>query len=124
LVIWSGALGLFNLTLALLLTAQPPNLWIGLSAGTALLALVDGSQRFAYLKLCQVEPGVLASWLGMFMRITGLSLVAGLVLVLLVMLLPQQGAAAAGLLTIIGAGLFVAGVAMLLLYGGALPKRE
>ena len=48
LVVWSGGLGLFTLTLTLMVTAQLPNFWIGLSAGIALLALLDGSQRFAY----------------------------------------------------------------------------
>ena len=33
LVVWSGALGLFNLTLTLVITAQPPTVWLGLSAG-------------------------------------------------------------------------------------------
>ncbi|MBI3329946.1 MAG: hypothetical protein HYZ81_24965 [Nitrospinae bacterium] len=118
LVVWSGGLGLLNLTLSLVLTAHPPNLWVGLSAGITLLALLDGSQRFAYLRRCQVEPGVFAVLLGVFMRITGLSLAAGVTLALLVVNLPNQDAvaAAAGLLTIAGAGMFVALVALLLLY--------
>ena len=109
LVVWSGGLGLLNLTLTLVLTAQPPNLWLGLSAGITLLALLDGSHRFAYLRHCQVAPGVLAVVLRVFLRITGLSLAAGVALALLVVNLPNQGAvaSAAGLLTIAGAGLFV-----------------
>lgn len=125
LVAWSGGLGLFNLTLTLVITAQPPNLWVGLSAGITLLALLDGSQRFAYLRRCHVEPGVLTAWLGVFMRLTGLSLVAGIALALLVVNLPSQGevAAAAGLLTIAGAGLFVGVLALLLHYTSRWPER-
>ncbi len=125
LVAWSGGLGLFNLTLTLVITAQPPNLWVGLSAGITLLALLDGSQRFAYLRQCQVEPGVLTAWLGVFMRLTGLSLMAGIALALLVVNLPTQGeiASAAGLLTIAGASLFVGVLALLLLYTSRWPER-
>jgi hypothetical protein len=126
LVVWSGGLGLLNLTLTLILTAQPPNLWVGLSAGIALLALLDGSQRFAYLRHCQVEPGVFAVWLGVFMRMSGLSLASGIALALLVLNLPTpgEGASAAGLLTIAGAGLFVGALALLLLYTSRGPERE
>jgi hypothetical protein len=125
LVVWSGALGLFNLTLTLVLTGQPPNLWVGLSAGITLLALLDGSHRFAYLRHCQVEPGVLAVWLGVFLRLTGLSLVAGITLALLVVNLPTQGeiTSAAALLTIAGASLFVGVLALLLLYTSRWPER-
>ncbi len=126
LVVWSGGLGLFNLTLSLMVTAQPPNFWVGLSAGIALLALLDGSQRFAYLRHCQVEAGVLPVMLGVFMRVSSLSLAAGVALALLVVNLPTQGAiaAAAGLLTIAGAGLFVGVVALLLLYTSRWPQSE
>src|SRR6266571_6864902 len=77
LVVWSGGVGLLNLTLALLLTAAPPNLWVGLSAGLTLLALLDGHQCVAYLRYCQVEPGVLAALFGTLARLSGLSLAAG-----------------------------------------------
>jgi hypothetical protein len=125
LVVWSGGLGLFNLTLALVVTAHPPSLWVGLSAGITLLALLDGSQRFAYLRYCRVEPGVLAVWLGVFLRLTGLSLISGIALALLVVNLPSRGeiASAAGLLTIAGASLFVGLLALLLLYTGRWPER-
>ncbi|HSF29111.1 MAG TPA: hypothetical protein VLK82_01370 [Candidatus Tectomicrobia bacterium] len=125
LVVWSGALGLFNLTLVLVLTGQPPSLWVGLSAGITLLALLDGSQRFAYLRLCQVEASVLAVWLGVFMRLTGLTLGVGMALALLIITLPTQGeiTSAAGLLTIAGAGLFVGLLALLLLYTSRWPER-
>src|SRR5918911_704555 len=63
-VVWSGGIGLLNLTMALLLTASPPNLWLGLSAGLTLLALLDGNQCVAYLRHCQVGPGVLAQLFG------------------------------------------------------------
>jgi hypothetical protein len=125
LVVWGGAIGLFNLTLTLVITAQSPSLWVGLSAGVTLLALLDGSQRFAYLRHCQVEPGVLARWLAMYIRLAGFSLAAGIALVLLVVNLPAQGevASTAGLLTIAGASLFVGVLALLLLYTGRWPER-
>jgi hypothetical protein len=123
LVVWSGALGLVNLTLTLILTAQPPNLWVGLSAGITLLALLDGSHRFAYLRRCQVEPGVLAAWLGVFLRISGLSLAAGVALAQLVLHLADQSALApaAGLLTIAGAAMFVGVVGLFLRYTSRWP---
>jgi len=126
LVVGSGGLGLLTLTLTLVITAQPPNLWLGLSAGITLLALLDGSQRFAYLRYCHVEPRVLTAWLRVFMRITGLSLLAGIALALLVVNLPTQGevASLAGLLTIAGASLFVAVLALLLLYTSRGQARE
>lgn len=117
LVAWSGGLGLVNLTITLMLTAQPVNLWVGLSAGITLFALLDGSQRFAYLRRCQVEPGVLMAFLGVFLRLSGLSIASGIALALLVVNLPSPAvASAAGLLTIAGAGLFVGAVALFLLY--------
>jgi hypothetical protein len=126
LVVWSGALGLLNLTLTLVITAQPPNVWIGLSAGITLLALLDGSQRFAYLKHCHIEPGVLTAWLGVFMRLAGLSLATGIAVLLLVVNLPGRAgmASGAGMLTIVGASLFVGALALLLLYTSRWPERE
>jgi hypothetical protein len=126
LVVWSGALGLFNLTLTLVITAQSPHVWMGLGAGITLLALLDGSQRFAYLRHCHVEPGVLTAWLAVFMRIAGLSLAAGIALVLLVVNLPTQGgiASGAGVLTVVGASLFVGMLALLLLYTSRRPEQE
>jgi len=126
LVVWSGGLGLLNLTLSLVLTSQPPNLWVGLSAGITLLALLDGSQRFAYLRHCQVEPGVLAMLFGVFLRITGLSLAAGIAMALLIVHLAQQSSAAsaAGLVSVAGAGLFVALLALLLLYTSRWSEGE
>jgi hypothetical protein len=126
LVVWSGALGLFNLSLTLVITAQPPNVWMGLSAGITLLALLDGSQRFAYVRHCHVEPGVLTAWLAVFIRIAGLSLAAGIALVLLVVSLPTRGGMASGMgmLTVVGASLFVGVLALLLLYTSRWAERE
>ena len=126
LVVWSGALGLINLTLALVITVQPPNLWLGLSAGITLLALLDGSQRFAYLRHCHVEPGVLTASLWEFIHLSGLSLLAGITLALFVVRLPTGGdvASAAGLLTVAGASLFVGVLAVLLLYTSRAPDKE
>jgi hypothetical protein len=126
LVAWSGGLGLFTLTLTLMITAQPPSFWLGLSAGITLLALLDGSQRFAYLRRCQVEAGVLPAMLTVFLRLSALSLAAGLGLALLVVNLPTEAtiAASAGLLTIAGAGVFVGVMALLLLYTSRWPEHE
>jgi hypothetical protein len=125
LVVWSGGLGLANLTVALVLTAQAPNVWLGLSAGLTLLALLDGSHRFSYLRHCQVEPGVLTAWLRVFIRVSGLSVAAGVALALLIVNLPNQGAiaSAAGVLTIAGAATFVGVVALLLLYTNRWAER-
>ena len=116
-VVWSGGVGLLNLTLALLLTAAPPNLWIGLSAGLTLLVLLDGHQCVAYLRYCQVEPGVLAALFGTLVRLSGLSLAAGVGTGLLVTALydPPVDTAVAGYMTIIGAGGFVGFFAAFLL---------
>jgi hypothetical protein len=116
-VVWSGGVGLLNLTLALLLTAAPPNVWIGLSAGLTLLALLDGHQCVTYLRYCQVEPGVLAALFGTLIRLSGLSLAAGVGTGWLVTTLydPRVDTAVAGYMTIIGAGGFVGFFAAFLL---------
>jgi hypothetical protein len=117
LVAWSGGVGLVNLTLALLLTASPPNLWVGLSAGLTLLALLDGNQCVAYLRHCQVEPGVLAALFGTLVRLSGWSLAAGVSVGYLVNALyaPSMDTTAAGYVTILGAGVFVGFFAAFLL---------
>jgi hypothetical protein len=117
LVVWSGGVGLFNLTLALLLTAYPPTLWIGLSAGLTLLALLDGHQCFFYLRHCQVGPGVTAALFRALVRLSGWSLAMGIGMGLLVMQLHQQpvDTSAAGYLTIVGAAVFVGFFAAFLL---------
>jgi len=117
LVVWSGGVGVVNLTLALLLTASSPNLWIGLSAGLMLLALLDGDQCVAYLWHCQVGPGVLAQLFGTLVRLSGWSLAAGVSVGYLVTVLyaPHMDTAAAGYRTILGAGVFVGFFAAFLL---------
>jgi len=117
LVVWSGGIGLLNLTMALLLTAYPPNLWVGLSAGLTLLALLDGQQCFASLRHCQIEPGVLATFFETLVRLSGWSLAAGVGVGLLVMQLHSQSinTAAAGYMTIIGAAVLVGFFAAFLL---------
>jgi hypothetical protein len=114
-VIWSGGLGLCNLTLALLVTASPPNLWTGLSAGIVLLALVDGSHRLAYLRQCWLAPGVLTVLLNTFVRLSGLTLGIGLLVGLLLIPLGYFSVATgAGAITIIGACLLVGTLAVFL----------
>jgi hypothetical protein len=123
LVFWSGILGLLNITLALLLTAYPPSLWAGLSAGLTLLALLDGSQRFAYLRHCQVEPGVIRALLDTFIRLSGLSVAVAFGFGwLLVTLKPTlTGSAAAGFFTVAGACTFVGFLTIFLLYRSRTP---
>ena len=117
LVVWSGAVGVVNLTLALLLTSSPPNLWVGLSAGLTLLALLDGNQCVAYLWHCQVGPGVLAQLCGTLVRLSGWSLAAGVSVGYLVTALyaRRMDTVAAGYMTILGAGIFVGFFAAFLL---------
>ncbi len=117
LVVWSGGLGMLNLTLALLLTGSPPYLWTGLSAGLTLLALLDGNQCVAYLWYCEVGPGVLTELFGTLIRLSGWSLAAGVSVGYLVTVLytPHLATAAAGYVTILGAGIFVGFLAAFLL---------
>jgi hypothetical protein len=117
LVVWSGAVGVVNLTLALLLTTSPPNLWVGLSAGLTLLALLDGNQCVAYLWHCQVGPSVLAQLFGTLVRLSGWSLAAGVSVGYLVTALyaPRMDTVAAGYMTILGAGVFIGFFAAFLL---------
>ena len=117
LVVCSGGVGLVNLTLALLLTTSPPHLWVGLSAGLTLLALLDGNQCVAYLRHCQVGPGVLAQLFGILVRLSGWSLAAGVSVGYLVTALhaPHMDTVVAGYMTILGAGVFVGFFAAFLL---------
>jgi hypothetical protein len=123
LVVWSGGLGLCNLTLALVLTSHPPDLWTGLSAGIILLALVDGSHRFTYVRHCWLAPGVVTNLLGTFGRLSGLSLAVGLLLGVLVLSVGQSplSAAAPGLLTVMGACLLGGFLALFLLHTSRWP---
>jgi hypothetical protein len=117
LVVWSGGIGVVNLTLALLLTASPPHLWLGLSAGLTLLALLDGDQCVAYLRHCQVGPGVLAQLFGTLVRLSGWSLAAGVSVGYLVtaLYIPRLDTVVAGYMTILGAAVFVGFFAAFLL---------
>jgi hypothetical protein len=117
LVVWSGGVGILNLTLALLFTASPPHLWVGLSAGLTLLALLDGNQCVAYLRHCQIGPGVLTQIFGTLVRLSGWSVVAGASVGYLVAALhaPHRDTVAAGYMTILGAGIFVGFFAAFLL---------
>jgi hypothetical protein len=123
LVIWSGGLGLCNLTLALVLTSHPPDLWAGLSAGIMLLALVDGSQRFTYLRHCWLAPGVVTALLGTFVWLSGLTLAMGVLLGLLVISLSQQppSTVAPGVLTVVGACILGGFLAVFLLHTSRTP---
>lgn len=123
LVIWSGGLGLCNLTLALTLTSYPPNLWVGLSAGLILLALLDGSHRFSYLRHCWLPPGMVTIMLRPFVSISSLTLAVGVILGTLLAPLGRQplAASATSLLTIIGACMFVGFLAIFLLYTSRQP---
>jgi hypothetical protein len=113
---WSAAVGLCNLTLALLLSSQPPNLWAGLGAGVTLLAMLDSSHRFAYISVCQLTPGVLTSCLRVFIQLSSLALAAGVLLSLIIPLAYQSiSASAAGMLTISGACLVAGFTALFLL---------
>jgi hypothetical protein len=114
---WSGGIGLGNLTLALLVTASPPNLWVGLSAGIILLGLVDGSYRLTYLRRCWLAPGVLTELCSTFVRLSGLTLGVGFLLgMLLISLGHFSMTTTTGVITIVGACLFVGALAVFLRY--------
>lgn len=125
LIVWSGGIGLCNLTLALVLAAHPPSFWAGLSAGLTLLALVDGSHRLTYLRHCWIEAGVIPAILGAFVRLSGLTLVAGVLLGLLVTLPGMQvrNPLLTGGLTIVGAGVFVTFLTLYLGYTSRWPQH-
>jgi len=118
LVTWGGGLGLCNLTLALVLTSHPPELWIGLSAGLTLFALVDGSHRALYLRRCWLAPGVLTALLRPWLHLSGVTLAAvlGLGLLVIVLSIPAVDLAAPEFLTILGACLLVGFLVAFLLY--------
>jgi hypothetical protein len=124
LVFWSAVLGLLNITLVLLLTSYPLSLWTGLSAGLTLFALLDSSQRFTYLRHCQVEAGVVTAHLDTFVRLSGLCVLVGLGLGCILTVVGPLFAniAAASLLTIAGACVFVSCLALFLLYANRLPE--
>jgi hypothetical protein len=116
-VVWSGGIGLVNLTLALLVTATPPNLWVGLSAGIILLGLLDGSYRLTYLRHCWLAPGVLTELCRTFVRLSGLTLGVGFLLgALLISLGHFSMVTTAGVVTIVGACLVAGALAVFLRY--------
>ncbi|ETW93427.1 hypothetical protein [Candidatus Entotheonella palauensis] len=118
LMFWSAFTGLINATLALVLTAHPPNLWAGLSAGLLLFALLDGHQRWAYVRHCELESGMFIGLLEPFIRVSALAIVAGFAMGLLLIALnalPFQ-ASYVGALTIAGAALFAGAFTLFLLH--------
>ena len=117
-VFWSGINGLLNLTITLVFTDHQANLWIGLSAGLTLLALLDASQRWSYIKRCDIEPGVLGIMLDTFVRVSGLSLALGLMIGVFVALFSPSvnEQSFKGYLTLAGASLFAGFFAVFLLY--------
>jgi hypothetical protein len=123
LVAWSGGAGLCNLTLALLLSSHPADLWVGLSAGIILLALVDSGQRLTYLRHCWLGPGVVVTLLRPFVCLSGVTVLVGVGVGLLVFYLSTQvaNAAASGFLTVIGACLLAGFLALFLLYTNHRP---
>jgi hypothetical protein len=124
LVIWSAGVGLCNLTLALLLSSYPPALWVGVSAGILLLALVDSGQRLTYLRHCWLAPGVMTALLRPFVRLSGTTVLANLGLGLLVFYLSTQvvNTVAPGLLTVVGACFLAGFLALFLLYTNHWPN--
>lgn len=106
---WSGGTGLLNLTVALLLTAHPPDFWGGLSAGLLLLALLDSHQCWAYARRCQVAPGVVRTLLGASLRLSSVAVAGSLMLAVIVSVFTPLlvGLATAGMVTIAGAILFI-----------------
>ena len=123
-VVWSGIVGLGNFTLSLMITGQQPNLWVGMSAGLTLLALLDGSHCFTYLRRCHLKAGVLGVLFSAFLRLCGWSVAAGLSVVVLLVSLhtPASSSTTAGLLTIAGAIVFLGGFAVFMLYANKIAN--
>jgi hypothetical protein len=123
LMVWSGGVGLCNLTLALLLIAHPPDLWVGLSAGILLLALVDSSQRLTYIRQCWLAPGVATALLRPFVRLSSAALLVGLGIGLLLISLHTQPITlvAPGALTVVGASFLAGFIALFVLYTNHWP---
>jgi hypothetical protein len=124
LMFWSALTGLLNATLALLLTAHPPNLWAGLSAGLLLFALLDGHQRWVYVRHCELEPGMFIGMLEPFIRVSALAIVLGFAIGMLLIALHALPLPTAyvGTLTIVGAALFAGIFALLMLNTNSLPN--
>ena len=121
---WSGGIGLCNLTLTLLLTGHPPDLWAGLSAGIILFALLDSGQRLPYLRHCWHAPGVGAALLRPFVYLSGATVLVGLSMGTLVVYLRAHTTSLAmpGILTVLGACLLAGLIALFLLYTNRLSN--
>lgn len=115
---WSALTGLINVTLVLTLTAHPPNLWVGLSTGLLLFALLDGHQRWMYVQHCQLEPGMFMAMLEPFIRVSILATAVGLVIGSFLVALSDRAfdTSYVGILTITGAALFAGALTLFLLY--------
>ncbi|WP_089719487.1 hypothetical protein [Candidatus Entotheonella palauensis] len=115
---WSAFTGLINATLALVLTAHPPNLWAGLSVGLLLFALLDGHQRWSYVRHCELESGMFIAMLEPFVRVSALAVIAGLVMGMILIALNALPfhASYVGALTIVGAALFAGAFTLFLLH--------
>ncbi len=115
---WSALTGLINVTLALVLTAHPPNLWLGLSIGLLLFALLDGQQRWAYIRHCQLESGMSTAMFEPFLRISVLATAVGLVVGSFLVAFNDVSFSPSyvGILTITGAALFAGALTLFLLY--------
>jgi hypothetical protein len=124
LMFWSALTGLLNATLALLLTAHPPNLWAGLSAGLLLFALLDGHQRWVYVRHCELEPGMFIGMLEPFIRVSALAIVVGFAMGVLLIALNTFSlhTAHVGTLTIVGAALFAGVFALFMLHTNQLSN--
>ncbi len=117
-IFWSALTGLVNATFALVLTDHPPNLWAGLSTGLLLFALLDGHQRWAYVRRCQLEPGLFMTMLEPFVRVSVLAIAAGLVMGSFLVAFNDVAfpSSYVGILTISGAALFAGALTLFLLY--------
>lgn len=126
LLVWSAAVGLCNLTLALLLTAYPPALWVGLSAGLLLLAFLDSGQRLMYIRHCWLAPGVTKELLRPGVILSGITLLVGLGLggIVVSWSTSTLRLASPGIFTISGACILVGFLAIFLLYTNRLSEGE
>jgi hypothetical protein len=124
LITWSGGMGLCNLTLVLLLTTHPPDLWAGLSAGILLFALLDSGQRLLYLRHCWRAPGVSTALLRPFVHLSGVTVIVGLGMGVLVTYLHTVMASLTlhGSLTVLGACRLAGAIALFLLYTSRLSN--
>jgi hypothetical protein len=90
-----------------------------------LFALLDSNQRLLYLRQCWRAPGVSTALLRPFVYLSGVTVLVGLSMGVLVMYLSTAPASRAlhGLLTVLGAGLLAGAVALFLLYTNRLSNN-